>query len=167
MKAFRMMLVLGLVACSSPGSGPEANDGAAPAFPETFAGSWEACDGASSPSGCSRYVLVQRGERICGLWSYVASGKEYEGRVIARASSATQARRTHVCGRPGGETSRECGSGWEAVDQPLLLCDGRLGDTLRADGTCFADYEAVPASRDGNAALSAQPWVEDCLARDP
>src|SRR5690606_7839300 len=69
-----------------------------------FSGAWGSCEGASAPEECSRYLLVQRGERICGTWSYLASGQAYDGRLVARATSPTQARRTHVCGRPGSET---------------------------------------------------------------
>lgn len=167
MKAFRTILVLALAACSSPGDGPRTSDGMVPGVPESFAGSWQACDGASAPSECSHYVLAQRGERICGTWAHFASGKEYEGRVIARASSPTQARRTHVCGRPGADTGTRCEDGWEAIDKPLLLCGGRLGDSLRPDGSCFADYESMALSEGELASLLAEPWVEACLAGDP
>lgn len=161
------MMMLCLVACSAPGIGNKAGDAAlVPASSAAFAGTWEACEGASSPADCSRYVLVQRGERICGTWSYVASGKGYEGRVIARATSTLAARRTHVCGRPGSETTTECEEGWDVVDRPLLLCDGKLGELVDVDGRCLADYQAVPASRSGHAELSTQAWVQDCLSSD-
>jgi len=132
-----------------------------------FAGTWQSCDGASSPEECSRYLLVQRGERICGTWHYFASGKAYDGRVVARATSSTQAQRTHVCGRPGAETDTECRDGWQRVDRPLRLCDGRLGDLASADGACFADYEAAPTPEDELAALQLEPWVQECLSKAP
>lgn len=168
MRALGMMLLLGLVACTAPAIGHKTGDAAAvPAASAPFSGVWEACEGASSPGECSRYVLVQRGEKICGTWSYFASGKGYDGRVIAHVSSATRARRTHVCGRPGSETRMECEDGWEAIDKPLVLCDGKLGDLVGADDTCSADYQAVLASRSGHDALFSQPWVQECLSRDP
>src|SRR5690606_16790247 len=108
MKALGLMLLLGVVACTTPGNAQEpaaATD--MPAVSTPFGGNWESCEGASTPEECARDVLVQRGGRICGTWSYVASGQAYEGRVIAQASSATEARRTHICGRPGSETDTE------------------------------------------------------------
>lgn len=181
-----VVVLLGLVACTGAGNGKagsEAEASAAPvaqdvaavpdAVPETppasgaFAGQWEACEGTTSPDECSRYVLVQQGDRICGTWSYLATNDSYEGRVIARATSPTEARRTHVCGRPGSETDTECEDGWQTIDKPLRICDGKLGDMTRADGSCFADYQSVPLANEVRDALQAEPWVQECLARDP
>ncbi|TYT26570.1 hypothetical protein FZO89_10045 [Luteimonas viscosa] len=132
-----------------------------------FAGAWQSCEGAPSPEECSRYLLVQRGDRICGTWSYLASGQAYEGRVVARATSSTEAQRTRVCGRPGAETDTECSDGWQSIDKPLLLCDGKLGDLTGADGTCFAEYQAAPNLQGEWKALQAEPWVQDCLSNAP
>lgn len=179
------MMLLSLAACAAPGTGHPVGDAASigadgtspisgissdtarpsPAMP--FSGTWQACAGAPSPEECSRYLLVQHGDRICGTWSYVASGKGYDGKVVARAISATEARRTHICGRPGVDTDTECDDGWQVIDKPLLLCDGKLGDLVDADGACLADYQAVPTSQDEWDALSAQPWMRDCLSSDP
>lgn len=167
MRVSGMMVLLGVVACSSPGVGNRAGGTAVSDPPASFAGTWEACEGATSPAECSRYTLLQRGERICGTWFYVASGKAYEGRLIARATSALEARRTHICGRPGSEAGTECEDGWDVVDRPLLLCAGGLADAAGADGRCLADYRSVPASRSGHAALTEQSWVQDCLSTDP
>lgn len=168
MRAPGMMLLLGLGACTAPGIGYKALDAAVvPVSSTPFAGTWEACEGASQPGECSRYVLVQRGERVCGTWSYFASGQSYDGRVIVLATSARRARRSHVCGRPGSATRTECADGWETIDKPLLLCGGKLGDLVGADGKCSADYEAVPASRSVHDALFSMPWVQECLSRDP
>jgi hypothetical protein len=186
MRSSMMVVLLGLVACtgaSNGQAGSEAEASAEPvaqevaavpdAVPETppasgaFAGQWEACEGTASPEECSRYVLVQQGDRICGTWSYMATSDEYSGRVIARAASPTEARRTHICGRPGSETDTECEDGWQTIDKPLRICDGKLGDMTRADGSCFADYQAVPLADEVRDALQAAPWVQECLARDP
>lgn len=185
MRSLGMMALLGLAACAGPGAGhggggmPSSDGGERPSERSVgqeireapndgpFAGVWETCEGATSPEECSRYLLVQRGDRICGTWSYLASGKAYDGRLIARATSATQARRTHVCGRPGAETDTECGDGWQSVDRPLLLCEGKLGDLASAYGDCVADYQAVPAPQDEWQALLAEPWVLDCLSNAP
>lgn len=186
MRSSMMVVLLGLVACtgvSNGQAGSEAEASASPvaaqvaAVPDAvpkapqasgaFAGQWEACEGTTSPDECSRYVLLQQGDRICGTWSYFATGDAYTGRVIARATSSTEARRTHVCGRPGSETDTECETGWQRIDKPLRLCDGKLGDMTRADGSCFADYQSVVLPDEVRDALQAQPWVQECLARDP
>ncbi len=177
MRALGLMVLLGLAACAEQSAGHVGVGEAPPrAVPQDasveptdgpFAGTWEACEGTASPEECSRYVLLQRGDRICGTWSYFASGQAYEGRVIARATSSTEARRTHVCGRPGSETDTECDDGWQRIDKPLRLCDGNLGDLTGADGACFADYRAVPTPEEERDALHARLWLQDCLSRDP
>lgn len=181
MRALGMMTLLCLAACAGPDGGSVAPAGVGGSRPAPsaqqaalekspggpFAGAWQSCEGASSPEECSRYLLVQRGDRICGTWSYLASGKAYDGRVVAHATSSTEARRTHVCGRPGAETDTECSGGWQRIDKPLLLCDGKLGDLTDTDGACFADYQAVPSSQREMEALQMEPWLRDCLSNAP
>lgn len=190
MHRLSLVLALALGACSAPPDGREAAAPVAPApaavqnalpalprptaapgadidserAPGAFAGSWQACEGASSPDQCSRYLLQQRGNRICGTWSYFATGAGYEGRVIARAVSSTEARRTRICGRAGSETRSECEAGWDTIDKPLRLCDGKLGDLDGANGGCFADFEPAPDAERELAALAAEPWMQACLA---
>ena len=132
----------------------------------SFAGSWQSCAGAEYPEQCSRYLLLQRGKRICGTWLYFASGDSYEGRVIAEAMSPVEARRTGVCGRPGSETHTECEAGWDTIDRPLRLCSGKLGDLDSKDGRCFADFERVERPDPSLVNLAAQAWVEACLSRE-
>ena len=184
MRTLGMVAWLGLAACAAPGTLPD--DGRAHADGDgspsatsvreqawatppagAFTGAWQSCDGAPSPGECSRYVLVQQGDRICGTWSYVASGKAYDGRLVARATSSTAARRTHVCGRPGSETDTECGSGWQHIDKPLRLCNGKLGDLAGANGACIADFEQAPTLRSEREALQAEPSVRECLSGAP
>lgn len=129
-----------------------------------FAGSWQSCEGADSPDQCSRYLLLQRGHRICGTWSYFASGDGYEGRIVAEAVSPTEARRTRICGRPGSETGIECDAGWEAIDRPLRLCDDKLGDLDGKDGVCFTDFERVEDADQVLADIAEQPWMQACLS---
>ena len=129
-----------------------------------FAGSWQSCAGTGSPDQCSRYLLLQRGKRICGTWSYFASGDSYEGRVVAEAISPVEARRTRICGRPGSETRIECETGWDTIDRPLHLCGGKLGDLDGKDGSCFADFERVERPDPSLEELAAQTWVEACLS---
>ncbi|MGM9425085.1 hypothetical protein [Hydrogenophaga sp. MI9] len=130
----------------------------------SFAGSWESCGPNDSPDLCSRYLLLQRGKRICGTWSYVATGAGYEGRVVAEVVSPGEARRTRICGRQGSETRTQCDVGWEAIDRPLRLCDGKLGDLDGKGGKCFADFERVKRPDPSLEALAKQPWVEACLS---
>lgn len=185
MRALGMVAMLAVAACAGAGTGHDggavaptgvgkdhsrlpSQQAASESSPsQPFAGAWESCEGASSPEECSRYLLVQHGDRICGTWSYLASGKAYNGRVVARVTSPTQARRTHVCGRPGAETDTECSDGWQSIDKPLLLCGGRLGDLAGADGACVADYQPAPASQAGWTALQVASWVRDCLSGAP
>ncbi|WP_435656708.1 hypothetical protein [Brucella pituitosa] len=180
MRAFGLIVLLGCAVCAWPSVGQESNatrsnsgEGAsehsAPsgAVGGPFAGVWASCDSKDSPDECSRYLLIQSGDRICGTWSYFASGQAFEGRVVAHASSKTKARRTLICGRPGSETDTECAEGWQQIDKPLELCDGKLSDMARANGACFADYEAVPASQTELAELEVQPWLKSCLATRP
>ena len=167
MRRWMMVALLGLVACTGMRAG-QAGSEAAPTSAGTsgtFAGEWAACPGTTAPDECSRYVLLQRGSRICGTWFHFATGKAYSGRIVARADSPTEARRTHVCGRPGSETNTECDEGWQRIDKPLQICDGKLSDLTRADGSCFPYYQAVRLADDQRDALLAEPWMEACLSR--
>lgn len=89
------------------------------------------------------------------------------GRVIAHADSSTEAQRTHVCGRRSAETDTECEDGWQRIDKPLRLCDGKLTDLTRADGICATGYNPVPMTDAARDDLQAQPWLQDCLSREP
>jgi len=179
MRLFTAMMALGLSACASDSSRqqmPTASEvsaiapvsGAGNAFSSSpadgpFTGSWLSCEGAASEEECDRYDLVQRGSRICGTWSYVASGQVYEGRVVAQATWERHAQRTHVCGRPGSETDTECDEGWQTISSPLQLCDGKLSDTPMADGSCNADFSRMPGTPAELEELTASPWMEECL----
>lgn len=172
MRAFGLIALLGFMVCAGPSAGQEGNAASEHPVPSSalpslvrgpFAGAWASCDSTASPDECGRYLLIQNGDRICGIWSYFASGQAFEGRVVAHASSETKARRTQVCGRPGSETDIDCAAGWQQIDKPLELCDGKLSDMAGADGACFADYKAVPASQAEFAELEAQPWSKTCL----
>lgn len=171
MRRALLIASLVLVACAAtaedatapPKSSPAVSGAASPNAGGPFSGTWDACEGATSPDECSRYVLVQRGERICGTWFYIASGDGYDGRLMAQARSATDARRRRVCGRPGSEASTECSDGWDPSDEPLRICDGRLADSASADGACNAQFARVEDAEDA-AALAREPWVRECLA---
>lgn len=156
---FPMLIVAVMTACAQT---TNTTGGGKSIETASFAGSWEHCGRNDSPDLCSRYQLLQRGARICGTWSYVASGKGYEGRLVAEATSPVEARSTRICGRPGSKTRTPCEAGWDTIDRPLRLCGGKLGDLDGKGGSCFADFERVKdPSLD---ALAAQPWVEECLS---
>lgn len=167
MRMWTMMVVLGLAACTGLGGKHTGSDADTSATTGPFTGEWASCQGTTAPEEYGRYLLLQRGSRICGTWFHFASGKEYTGRIVARADSPTEARRTHVCGRPGSATDTECEEGWQRIDTPLRICDGKLSDLTRADGSCFAYYQAVRMTDDRRDALLAEPWMEDCLSGIP
>lgn len=129
-----------------------------------FAGSWESCGRNDSPDLCSRYLLLQRGNRICGTWSYVATWDYYDGRVVAEVVSPGEARRIRICGRPGSETSTECEAGWDNIDRPLRLCGGKLGDLDGKGGRCYAGFVRVKRPDPSLEELAAEPWVQACLS---
>lgn len=167
--------LLNVAACAKSGSNvtaslaSETKEAATGSYPDAmasapFAGSWESCTEGDAPEQCSRYLLLQRGKKICGTWSYFASGDVYEGKVIAEANSPLEARRTRICGRPGSETSMECEAGWESIDKPLRLCGGRLGDLDGRNGSCFADFERVKSAGPSLKVLAEQPWIQACLS---
>ena len=166
MRVSGMMLFVGLVACSAPGIGHQALDAASvPASPAAFTGPGRHAR-APLPLECSRYVLYSAASAsvalvLCRIRE-VVRGQGGRAHQLGVAGTGT-----HVCGRPGSETRTECRDGWDIVDRPLLLCDGKLGDLVGSEGRCLADYQAAPASRSGHAALSEQAWVRDCLSGSP
>ncbi len=168
-------LLVNVAACAKSGSNVTASPASEPmeaatgSYPDAmasapFAGSWESCAGGDAPEQCSRYLLLQRGKRICGTWSYFASGDGYEGKVIAEANSPLEARRTRICGRPGSETSMECETGWQTIDRPLRLCGSKLGDLDGKNGSCFADFERAKSAGPSLEVLAEQPWIQACLS---
>lgn len=131
-----------------------------------FSGVWQLCDEGASPEECSEYRLVQNAERICGTWSYFATNAGYDGRLIARAISSTEARRVRVCGRPGSETRTECDAGWEEIDKPLRICDGKLVESDSNDRECRASFVRAGGADAKLRALAQEPWMQACLAGD-
>lgn len=155
------LLAAVMTACAQTGN---TTSGSHPAKTETFAGSWESCAGTTSPEQCSRYRLLQRGQRICGTWSDFAADGIYEGKVIAEVIAPDEAKRVRICGRPGGKVQTECDVGWDTVNLPLRLCGGKLGDMNGKDGSCFADFERVKRPDPSFETLAAEAWVKACLS---
>ena len=157
---------------------------AKPAAPLPFEGSWRSCftlrDGTGSAYDghkiCTGYDLVQRGQNVCGTWSEFATGI-YEGRLQAVATDKTHAQWTSICGRTGSETNTECQTSedegapqaWEAINQPLQLCKGRL---LVGNDSCTVQhakqgYRKHHLSHAQRTELLAEPWMQQCLSRTP
>lgn len=173
--AFLALSVMSATGCAkspsqvaaSPAPSPDTDDAKSDISTSTpFAGVWESCADTDAPEQCSRYLLLQHGKRICGTWSYFASGNSYEGRVIAEAMSHLEARRKRICGRPGSEIRTECDTGWETIDRPLRLCNDKLGDLDSKDGRCFADFERVESRGPELEKFAGQAWVQACLSQD-
>ncbi|WP_066261981.1 hypothetical protein [Hydrogenophaga flava] len=158
---FPMLIAVAMAAGAQP---TNTSSGGKSKVSAPFAGSWVSCGRNDSPDLCSRYLLLQRGKRICGTWSYVASYKSYDGRVVAEAVSSVEARRTRICGRPGSETRTECEDGWETIDRPLHLCDEKLGDLDGKGGRCYAGFVRVKRPDPSLEELAAEPWVQACLS---
>lgn len=110
---------------------------------QPFAGTWIDCDSYQGDDACSYKLLAQKGARLCGLWSYWASGREYQGRVTATASGRI-AKIDQICGRPGSDTSTECTRDkgaqetWEPSSRTMFLCKGALYES-RADRPMSCD----------------------------
>jgi len=182
MRLLAVVMILGLMACADTTTRqtvPTASESLKNALSSSgattlslgssngpFTGTWLLCEAAAPLEECSRYDLVQRGARICGTWSYVASNRPYEGRVVAQATSEFLAQRTHVCGRPGSETDTECELGWQTISKPLEICNGRLSDTSSV-GACHADFSQGSRVRAGFEELEASAWMQECLRSTP
>lgn len=158
---FPLLIAVAMAAGAQPTNTTSA---AKPKASAPFAGSWESCGRNDSPDLCSRYLLLQRGNRICGTWSHVATFDEYQGRVVAEAISPVEARRIRICGRPGRDTQTKCETGWDTIDRPLRLCGGKLGDLDNKGDRCYAGFKRVKRPDPSLEELAAQPWVQACLS---
>jgi hypothetical protein len=92
---------------------------------DPFTGEWD---------GSEHVYLRQKGNRVCGLWRYLATGREYEGRLVGTAEGNVL-KVKEVCGTPGGRTRMYCAEsapkgetevGWTPSTEMGLLCKGRL-----------------------------------------
>jgi hypothetical protein len=97
---------------------------------QMYTGTWIHCDKDQRSEGCSYNVLNQKAGRICGIWSYWASGRQYDGRLIATERGVT-AKIDKICGRPGSDTSTNCARQgytptWESSNRTLFVCNGAL-----------------------------------------
>lgn len=90
-----------------------------------FSGEWD---------GSEHVYLRQVGHKVCGLWRHIATGREYEGRLIGTAI-ANHLKIDQVCGTPGGRSSTYCAGaapkleanvGWNPSEEGALVCNRRL-----------------------------------------
>lgn len=111
----------------------------APAAP--FNGKWMSCESWQDSEICEYKQLVQRGNRVCGVQRYFATNAYYEHRFVGTAK-ANVARIEKICGDPGSETDTYCTGrapsdavkiGWQASDEQLVLCNGRLHSANKGD----------------------------------
>lgn len=108
---------------------------------EPFTGKWMRCETWQGAEICEYKQLVQRGNRVCGVQRYFATNAYYEQRFVGTAK-ANVARIEKICGDPGSETDIYCTGrapsdaekvGWEASNEKLALCNGRLHGASEGD----------------------------------
>lgn len=102
--------------------------------PAPFDGMWRSCEPYQGSEICSYRMLVQRGNRVCGVQRDFATNAYYEHRFVGTVK-ANVAHIEKICGDPGSETDTYCAGrapdnaakvGWQAYDEKLFLCNGRL-----------------------------------------
>ncbi len=110
---------------------------AAKPAPALFEGSWERCEKYRGIENCGYAVTTQRGNRICGVEGYWASGRTYNTRFVGTAAG-TSMRTDKICGRPGSDTDTYCADqtprnldtdemvGWGKARNIRDVCKGRL-----------------------------------------
>jgi hypothetical protein len=134
---------------------------------QMYTGTWLQCGKDPRSAGCSYNVLNQKAGRICGVWSYWASGRQYDGRLVATVRGAT-AKIEKICGRPGSDTSTNCTRKgntptWEPSDRTLFVCDGALYNVKVGQmSSCRNANKALgmPKAR-GNAHPEVRLFAED------
>lgn len=84
----------------------------------TFEGAWESCFRFTKRDGdnygiygggkiCTNFLLRQKGNRVCGFWTYFAT-HYYSGKIQATLLSPSTARSVRMCGREGDYTKTPC-----------------------------------------------------------
>ncbi len=113
------------------------------ASPAPFDGAWMSCETYRGARICSYKLLVQRGERLCGVQRYFATSAYYEQRFVGTVK-ANVAHIEKICGDPGSETDTYCAGrapddaarvGWGTSDERLFRCRGRLLSATGDDAT--------------------------------
>lgn len=145
---------------------------------EFFSGEWD---------GSEHIYLRQVGNKVCGLWSYVATGRGYEGRMLGTAKS-NYLKLDWACGTPGSRTRTYCDGaaprgepdvGWSPSNEEALVCNGRLWITSNVPPSCpppsktvmWDDRVSVTVGQSDVRAFDADEiaWANECattLGRD-
>ncbi|WP_137871076.1 hypothetical protein [Sphingopyxis sp. 2PD] len=147
-----------------------------------FQGSWQRCDTYRGDRVCSYALTTQRGNRVCGVESYFASGRLYYLRFVGTAEGSS-VRIDKICGRPGSETDTHCADqapryrdstekvGWGTSTDMRHVCKGRLHEGRR--GKPFSCATAVrdagiPKVRrlttDDGLEAEQRAWLASCTA---
>ncbi len=144
---------------------------------QPFAGTWMLCSKYQGYDVCSYNVLAQKGARVCGLWGYWASGRDYQGRLTAIATGQA-AKVEKICGRPGSDTSTECArkdtapETWEQkTDRTLFICKGALYDSRYGEpGLCKGINKDLGTPKARSSAQSKviifpedRTWLKACV----
>ncbi|HKX87751.1 MAG TPA: hypothetical protein VJM13_00960 [Sphingopyxis sp.] len=169
---------LAITAILTIAAGVSASTPAPALAPAPFDGLWRSCEPYQGSEICTYRMLVQRGDRVCGVQRDFATNAYYEHRFVGTVK-ANVAHIEKICGDPGSETDTYCAGrapdgaekvGWAAAEQKLFLCNGRL---LAASGDDAASCAGV-SRRSGLPRVRAaggdgpQPddraWLASCAA---
>lgn len=122
-----------------------------------FSGEWD---------GSEHVYLRQVGSKVCGLWRYIATGREYEGRLTGTAT-LNYLKIDQVCGTPGGRASTHCADtaprgevnvGWSPSGEGALICDGRLLIAKSMPRTCPPSSQTATWDSRVSAAVARQDF---------
>ena len=117
-----------------------------------FDGAWMSCQTWQGARICVYKLLVQRGDRVCGIQSDFATNAYYYQRFIGTARANVLAI-DKICGDPGSETDTYCAGaapagaqkvGWGTSDKGLVACGNRLHGV--SEGAGFSCTKAIRAT---------------------
>jgi len=142
-----------------------------------FEGRWERCSMWQGEKACSSFSLLQQGKRICGEWSLWASGRVYEGQLMAEQLEPDRAEWRLSCDamRPGCPGASITESDWGPTKSEFLLCDGVIHfSEKKGFGEPVSECKKiderdgllrVPIDRNSWEELREQPWMKTCLEK--
>jgi hypothetical protein len=132
------LVLVAILAVAALGAGVSASKPkAAP-----FDGAWMSCQTWQGARICVYKLLVQRGDRVCGIQSDFATNAYYYQRFVGTAR-ANSLHIDKICGDPGSETDTYCAGsapasarkvGWGTSTKSLFACGGRLHVASNGDG---------------------------------
>ncbi len=139
-----------------------------------FEGKWEQCTMWRGENACNSFTLLQKGKKICGEWSFWASGRVYEGQLMAEQRDSGRAEWLLTCDSMKPGCARPDGSqpDWQPVKGELRLCHGVLHFNEGKTNEPFAGCESLnphyallrkPVDMKSGDELRKQPWMHHCL----